>query len=318
MDLIYTDKNRVDIGVLSAYAFDLSFGASENDFEITLNANNDVLVDGAFVYIEGTEYGGRVDMKKASTNGEAITFGGRTWHGVLNSKIIEPYLGKDYFTASGEANSVLAELIMRLELKGLFVAAENNSGVNISNYQFKRYCKGYDGIRDMLASVNAKLKIEWVNRNVVLSAVPIVDYTKYPIDGDVATLTVESHKNKVNHLICLGKGELAAREVKHLYVDNNNNIVDYLYFTGLDEVADVYDNSNTEDLRADGLKRLEELRNNDKADISLSEDNELIYDIGDIVGASENKTGISVSAAVSQKIVKINNGAVSIEYKAGS
>ena len=199
MDLIYTDKNRVDIGVLSAYAFDLSFGASENDFEITLNANNDVLVDGAFIYIEGTEYGGIVDKKKASTNGETIINGGRTWHGVLNSKVIEPDTGKNYYSISGDANSAIAVLIERLGLADLFVAAENESGINISDYQFKRYCKGYDGIRDMLSSVNAKLKIEWVDRAVVLSAVPKVDYTKYPIDGDIATLTVESHRNKVNH-----------------------------------------------------------------------------------------------------------------------
>ena len=34
MDLIYTNANGEDQGILSAYAFDLSFGASENDFEI--------------------------------------------------------------------------------------------------------------------------------------------------------------------------------------------------------------------------------------------------------------------------------------------
>jgi hypothetical protein len=52
-------------------------------------------------------------------------------------------------------------------------------------------------------------------------------------------------------------------------------------------------------------------------EISISEIQGLSYDIGDVIGATEYKTGISVSAAVSQKIVKINNGVISTEYKAG-
>lgn len=318
MDLIYTDKNRVDIGVLSAYAFDLSFGASENDFEIILNANNDVLVDGAFIYIEGTEYGGIVDKKKASTNGETITYGGRTWHGVLNSKVIQPPAGSDYIGTTDDANDCIKYVINMLGLAGLFVAAENKSGINIPYYTFKRYCKGYDGIRDMLSSVNAKLKIEWKDHCVFLSAVPIEDYTESPIDGDIATLTVEACKNKVNHLICLGKGELAEREVIHLYADNSGKIVEYQTVSGLDEITDVYDNTSSEDLRADGIERFKELRNIDKAEISIPEDNQQIYDIGDIVGATEYKSGVNVTVAVTQKIVKINNGVISTEYKTGS
>ena len=60
-----------------------------------------------------------------------------------------------------------------------------------------------------------------------------------------------------------------------------------------------------------------ELRNDDKAEIALLESEGLSYDIGDIVGATEVKSGVSVSAAVSQKIVKIKNGVVSTEYKTG-
>ena len=151
-----------------------------------------------------------------------------------------------------------------------------------------------------------------------LSAVPITDHTEAPVDGDIAALTVERHEQKVNHLVCLGRGELAEREVVHWYADQNGAIVETQHYTGLDEVADVYDNSNSDDLASDGRKKLAELRDNDKAEIALNEDEERIYDIGDIVGASDVASGVSVVATVSQKIVKINNGAVSIEYKTGS
>lgn len=320
MDLIFTNSKKVDLGVLTAYAFDLSFGVEENDFEMTVNAEESTLEYGAFVYIENTEYGGIVDGMGSYTDSETVTYKGRTWHGVLNSKVIQPDAGKDYFTVSGEANGVLASLIERLGLSALFVASEIHSGVTISEYQFKRYCKAYDGIRDMLTSVGAKLCLTWKDRAVHLSAVPISDYTDAPVDGDIATLSVERYEKKVNHLICLGKGELAEREVIHLYVDQFGRIGDTQYYTGLDEIVDVYDNNGAEssaELREGGIERLEELRGIDTAEISATSTDERVYDIGDIVGAADIKSGITTAAAVSQKIVKIANGTVTIEYKTG-
>ena len=317
MDLIYTDANRKDQGILTAYAFDLSFGAAENDFEMTLGANEPALSDGSFAYIEGTEYGGIVDGIKASTNSNSVTYKGRTWHGLMNSKIIEPDTGEPYLIVSGDANEVLAMLIDRLGLTGLFVAVGELSGINIPKYQFRRYCKGYDGIRDMLGDNGAKLKIEWVNRAVQLSAAPVADYTDTPADSDTASLNVEKYSKKVNHLICLGQGNLTDREVIHLYVDQFGNIGDEQYYFGLEEIAETYENTNSEDLRQDGISRLKSLRNNDKAEISLNKANAIPYDIGDIVGASEIRTGITVAAIVTQKIIKIKNGVISTEYKTG-
>lgn len=320
MDLIYTNANREDIGALLAYGLDLSFGADENDFEMTLSSSAPMLDNGAFVYIEGTEYGGIVDAVETTTNGYTITYSGRTWHGCLNSKVIAPNPGTNYFTVSGDANAVLAELVERLALSDLFTAAEESAGINISSYQFNRYCKGYDGIRAMLAESGAKLKISWVNRTVRLAAVPIDDYTDYPVDGDIATLTVKRYAKTVNHLICLGSGELAEREVIHLYVDQYGGIGMEQYYTGLDEYTDVYDYGNAEssdDLRKNGTARLRELLNSDTADISIIESEGLVYDVGDIVGAKEYRSGVSVTAEVTQKIVKITNGVVRTEYKTG-
>lgn len=317
MDLIYTDAKRIDKGVLAAYEFDLSYGDSENDFELTLDQDVPPLEDSAVVYIEGTEYGGIVDYIKSASNDYTVTYGGRTWHGILNSKIIEPTPGRDYITVSGDANSLLAAFIPHLGLEGLFTAKSELSGITIKKYQFHRYCKAYDGLRAMLEDAGAKLKIEWVDRSVRLSAEPIADYTESPVDNDTATLSVESHKVKVNHLICLGKGELAAREVLHLYADRFGKLSNSQVYRGIEEYAEVYDNTSSTDLRKDGINRFKELRNIDKAEISLTEDDDRIYDIGDLVGATDLKTGATATTAVTQKIVKINNGAVSIEYKTG-
>lgn len=317
MDLIYTNANRIDQGVVPAYNFDLSYGAEENDFELTIGKNETPLEYGAFIYIEGTEYGGMVGAKRTTSDADSVTFMGRTWHGIMNSKIIEPDAGANYLIVSGDANVVLSAMIARLGLSELFVADENNSGINIPGYQFHRYCKGYDGLRDMLADNGAKLRIAWNDRVVRLSAEPIADYTDSPVDDDETVLSVEQHNSKVNHLVCLGRGNLADREVIHLYLDQFGRIGDTQYYTGLSEIADTYDNSNAEDLRSEGIKRLKELLDIDSAEISMSEDTNIAFDIGDIVGSTDITTGVTVSATVTQKIVKINNGFINIEYKTG-
>lgn len=321
MDMIFTDQRRVDQGILSAYSLDMSFGESENNFEMTVGVRSATLEFGAYLYMEGTEYGGIVDTKKSYTTDDNITYKGRTWHGVLNSKIIQPDPGADYYIVSGEANDLLGVLISRLGLSDLFVPSEESSGVVIEEYQFDRYCKGYDGIRAMLATHGAKLKFCWKDRKVCLSAEPVVDYTDYPIDGDVATLMVEQNNEKVNHLICLGRGDLADREIIHLYVDQFGSIGDIQFYTGIEEYTDVYDYSNaesSEELRKGGINRMVELRSTDKAEISLIESDTMMYDVGDIVPAKDVKSGISACAPITQKIVKINNGAVRTEYKTGS
>ena len=317
MDLIYTNTDLVDQGVLSAYDFDLSFGLDENNFELVIGTAEAILDYGSIVYMENTEYGGVVDAKKTKTNSESIIYRGRTWHGILNSKVIEPDPGEDYFVVSGDANEILRLLVDNLGLSTLFTVKAETAGIYIPNYKFHRYCKCYDGIADMLSDNGAKLKIMWNNLSVQLSAVPIDDYANSPLDGDIATLTVEQCENKVNHLVCLGRGELSEREVIHLFVDSYGNIGYNQVFRELAEFTEIYENSNSEDLESDGVKKLKELLNNDKAEITLSESDDFVFDIGDIVTASDVYTGIYAAAPVTQKIVRINNGAVSIKYKTG-
>ena len=323
MDLIYTNAKREDRGILLAYSLDLSFGedVEENDFELILGNNETALEDNSVIYIEDTEYGGIVDGVKINSESEATTHFGRTWHGVMNSKVIEPDTGENYLVVSGDAHEVLTALVSRMGLSGLFFVESESSGITITKYRIPRYCKGYDGIRKMLAANGAKLKIRWEHSAVALSVVPISDYSNEPVDDDIAPLVVERHGNKVNHLICLGRGELSNREIVHLYIDQNGRITDSQVYTGLEEVTEIFDYSNAEsldELIRGGVGRLKELRSNDKVEVSIREGVETVYDICDIVAAIDNKSGNVANATIVQKIVRINNGAVSIEYQTGS
>ena len=64
----------------------------------------------------------------------------------------------------------------------------------------------------------------------------------------------------------------------------------------------------------EGLVRLEEAHQADYLGIDL-EETEQTYDVGDLVGSTEQKTGISAVQEVVKKIIKINNDDITISYE---
>lgn len=320
MDLIFTNSKFEDVGVLSDYSFDLAFGTDENNFELTVDSSNNCCCEKSLVYIEGTEYGGIIDGIAVDTAENKLTYNGRTWHGILETRVIEPNEGEAYYIVSGEANAVIGSLIDRLGLSDLFEASTDDSGLMINSYQFARYVDAYKGITAMLESVSGKMRLIFKNGKVIVSALPIVDYSEdEEFDSDQIELNVEKTYNTVNHLICLGKGELTERLVVHLYADADGNISENQTLFGIDEVEKTHEMSSTdtvEKLIEEGTKKLKEYNSGGKVDMDF-EAEETLYDIGDIVGARENTTGIFVKEKISKKIVTIEKGVANIEYKVG-
>ena len=319
MDLVYADKNKIDVGVLLDFSFDLAFGSGENDFVLEVSTENNVCKEDYLVYIEGTEYGGIVDAIEVDSANRLIKYKGRTWHGILNSKVIQPDSGADYYTVSGDCNTIIGNLISRLSLGSLFRVVSESSGISVSNYKFRRYTLAYDGLLNMLESVDAKLHIEYtVDGFVELSAIPAVNYADDELDSDHISFTISKTFNPINHLVCLGQGELRDRTVIHLYCDASGNISTSQTFTGLDEYMAVYDYPNVEsaeELETEGRKHLKELNGSDTIDVDL--DDTYSFDIGDILQAVDVVTGISVTRRVTKKIVKIDKNIVNVNYKVG-
>lgn len=320
MDLIYMNPQREDLGVMKDYSFDLAFGESENDFECTVPRGNHCCGASFFLYVEGTEYGGIIDGIKVDTKNDEIKYLGRTWHGILESKIFEPDAGEDYLVLNGEGNEVLSFLVERMGLGGLFRVSSEDSGVTIKNYKMNRYIAGYNGIRKMLKASGGKLHISFNKGMVELSAVPLVDYTQdEQFDTDQMDFVIQKNFHPVNHVICLGKGELAEREVVHLYADASGNISEEQIFFGLDEVTEtfIYPNAeSTEELTQGGIDIIKESWNSNT--VSFDFDAEAsVYDIGDVVGAKEIVTGTEVDADITKKIVNIKGETITIQYEVG-
>lgn len=229
MDLIYTNASGVDQGVLEAYDLDMAFGVDENNFECTVDSSDHSCEPGSKIYAVGEEYGGVVDSIAVDTEAEKITYKGRTWHGVLEGKVICPPSGQDYLVLSGEANQLLAQLIQMIDSEDIFQVSTADSGIEINDYQVPRYVYAYTGIRNMLKAAGGKLHMEWTGSHVKLSVLPAMDYSQdEEFDASQTTFALEQQYRPVNHLICLGQGDLAERAVIHIFCDENGGVQPYV------------------------------------------------------------------------------------------
>lgn len=317
-ELIVTDASHVDQASLEDFTLDAAWGADENDFELTV----DRLIDaGSYVYFDGGECGGVVDSLKDSLKDgrSTLTYGGRTWHGMLANKILEPDKGKDYLTVSGTASTVIGSLISRVGLDGVFDAVDSPTAgaQTIKSYQFDRYVDAYSGLRKMCAASGLKLRLAYASGKVRVWAEPAAHYGD-SIDSDLIDFDATRTWRKPNHMIGLGKGELRNRIVSHWYADSKGNVTQTQTFKGLDEIAQVYDYSSAEadELAKNTKKKLQDLQSEGEVKVTVHEDSGIAFDVGDTVTARDNLTGITVNATISKKIVKVSGGVMSVDYEA--
>lgn len=317
MDLILATSSGVEECVLD-YDFDLDIGET-NDFQISLNYGtwDDRIAIGKKLYIPGTEYGGIIKYIQSATNTGSITLKGFTWRGYLGHRIISPPAGSDYCIVSGELNSVIASLV---SIPGFRV--ETKSTGRTVNYQFKRYVDVASGLEAMCESVGYRLDLKYVQTEdsgyVLVQALPVGNFggtIEYSQDSMIDFDSVNNQMG-VNHLLCLGKGELKDRIVVHLYADSSGNISQTQTITGVDEIVQVYDNSGAEleTLVESGTTKLKELISTQSFTPSIKDSGTELY-LGDIVSGIDYITGNSVTKPIISKIVKRTMGALSFNYR---
>lgn len=317
--IIVANKNGEELRRLKFTDYDYEVGETENTFLINIDRGEyEEIPKGARLYIPGTEFGGLFRKLDTNTEQDTISPGGLTWRGMMQKKLIYPPAGQDYAKATGEINFIIQSYV-ESAFPGMFIGSAEDTGVRVKNYQFDRYCSIEEGLRKMLKSVGHRLRIEYSQEDkaVKVDAVPIVDYSadvEFSSDLNL-NYTMHMQGDGVNHLVCLGKGELKDRVVYHLYVDAQGNIGTTQYFTGADEVTEVYDYAGAElpDLIQSGKKRLNELMNQDTFGITVSPTIEVA--VGDIVGGRDYLSGMTMKAPVIGKIARWQDGFQSIEYK---
>lgn len=321
MDFIVANKQLQEIGFLDSFKLmDFDIGVS-NDFEITLDLDywEENKIDfGYLIYSPNTEFGGFVEDIKVDTKDNTIKLKGYTWRGLLSQKIIEPPDGLAYLIVSGEANNILQEVIEG-HLSNFFIVDDITTTFTI-NYQFNRYTTMLDGFKKMLETEGARLDIHFDNTDmkVHIKAVAIQDYSEeleYSQDNQI-NFDTRDYRRGINHLICLGSGELTEREVIHLYLQEDETIGEVKFYEGLEERVAVYDYSNAEDIQDltnSGIERFNELINYKELSMSVEE---IPAELGDIVGGRERITGLSLKQPITQKILNITDKE-QIQFKVG-
>lgn len=316
MELIYADTIGVEIGFLTDFSLDLDIGDT-NDFEIAMIANEKIMDFGWKIYANSTEYGGIISKIDVDTAPNKIAYSGQTWRGILSNYIISPPPGEDYKIVSGNVSTIISGLISDFGIGSLYSVAA--SEIAVTNYQFDRYCTLLSGVEKMLKSVGYRLNIGCQNGAVTLTPTPIHDYSdelEYSQDSNI-NFRIQDNRNGVNHLVCLGQGDLKDRQVINLYLQSNGTIGTTQYYTGLSERADVFDFPSVEsldELEKFGRERFAILLNSQKMEMTIGD---IAVELGDIVGGRERITGTYMKKPITQKIVKGDAYSMKISYKVG-
>lgn len=307
-----TDSADVDLDVGDTNDFEINIPVSEYDTE---RMGYDCKI-----FIPGTEYGGIIGDLESNTSTEKVTLRGRTWRGMLEYKVVEPPAGQNHLILSGELNDMIRTLIGD-RFSGLFSVPDVDTGIAVKSWQVDRYVTLYNALQKLVSNYDRRLQIQYVQPEgleygyVTVQAVPIKDYSEqleYSQEEGIH-VTVRDCRNGVNHLVCVGQGENQDRIVLHLYVQRDGSIGKTQYYTGLDEISAVYDYSSAEadKLEEDGIKRLKELQNYKKSEMTIDDAD---LEIGDIVAGYDAVTNTQVIKPIIQKILKMQDGNITIDY----
>lgn len=325
MDFTVTDIYGQEKGYLEHCGVEFTIG-TDNNFEMKIQSQ---LFDAekhgknCRFFCPDTEYGGLIRSPRSVTEDNIVKLTGPSWRGILGQRALKPE-SNTYAYFNGEANTLLASYLSALNMTELFSASSEDSGIMFTDYQVPLQSMFLGAFEGALAEQGARLEIKYKQGEandkgyVLLGAVPITDHSndiEISEDGSLK-MDILDYKNGVNHLICLGKGELEDRQRIDLYAWPDGSIKKTQYYTGIDLIEDYYENASSDtsdDLEEDGREKFEDLKDYKQLRVSVSD---MDLELGDIVGGRDRITGIYMSAPVVRKIVTVTGkGRATIDYK---
>lgn len=312
MELIAIDQNRKERFVLNNSNSDFAVG-EENTFNISLPIILfEKMKNIKYVSFENTEFGGQIDSYKIDTESDLVNYSGRCWRKILDEKILVPPKGQDHLYVSGKITNIMQQALVETGLSKLF-EVENFSSESINNFKFNRYCTLLEGFCAILSKTDYVMKLNYKGGKVLIGAEKLKTIEVF--DNYDCQFQIEKSNSQINHLICLGSGELSQRQVLHLFLDNKNRIVDTQFYFGEDERVQIYDYPNVEDfdsLKMNGIERFKSLLKTESVEMSL---NDIDLEIGQFIVAIEHITNTNVKKRISKKILTQTNNQAVIRYE---
>lgn len=325
MELIHADGNLIELQMLTEFdAYEaisgLGYKYADNDFELQIPESVWAvrpIENGHYLYQLATEWGGRVE--NIQHIGTTVKCSGPTWRGMLARKIISPPAGQAYRSVTAvEANQAISTLI-GTSFGTLFTVSAAVSGITVSG-SF-RYTNMLGAIHAMLQQYGARLEIVFNGTQVELSVQSSVDYVDVELsqDYDAPLESSVAHGEAYNHVIALGRGELADREVVQLWRLDNGTVTTTAQPNDATDKQFILDFPNAESLEElINSATVKLLENSPVETIKINlEEIDTDLKLGDVVGGSDNVTGLKISKPITKKIFKVNNKGKTINYKAG-
>ena len=319
MDLIHANSARAELGYIDRFIkYDACISThaeiDDNSFALTLadaDWEADPIQIGDYIYIPGTEWGGRVEYIKHSTKSTEITVSGPVWRGMLCRKVISPPTGEAYFVVTDMEGNTVLRTVIDTSFLDFFVISEVNTGVTLSAQW--RYAVMLDGLQSAFSAAGLALNFSYSQRlkRPIISARVVNDYSQsvdISQDYGVYITTKQGGIEAYNHIIALGKGELTERTVIELFrLDNGTITEESPGNRGANDLVDIlnYPNAETADeLRKSAVSRLKESVPDNSVELDVS-DLDLAVSLGDIVGARDRLTGLVATATVTDMILTI-------------
>lgn len=229
MELIYTNDNLVEQGVIKDFEIDYAYGKDENDFEIKTPEIE--LEQGYYWHIPENDYGGVVDVIEA-TNEYECTYRGRSWQGILNSYAI---LDVDEIRTNITITQDGLKVTVKGNLKDILVYLTDETEIYVSDttttdevdITLDANMYMYDFIREIASSINCKVRMYYENETIYLEVISAIDYTQ---GGYFATdkfkVKYTTDVKIPNHFIGVNKTDDQVF-IKHIYTDEQGNVQPY-------------------------------------------------------------------------------------------
>lgn len=325
MELILTDTSWDEVGTLPYEGGDFELGDS-NDFALKLPPGAEIPADGCLVYSEDGEVGGIV--RGVESSGGEVTVTGLTWAGLLGEAVLEPAAGSAYWSDSGTVERIAARLIARLPGVGPLFAVSGSTGSGNVRHVFSgsrdstqqdsgRYMSGWAALWQLCIEHGCKATFAYDpdSRKIAVAMSAAEDRRDDEAAYACGASVSVTRTHPPNMLVCLGQGDLAARTVVRLYADRAGNVSGSQSIAGAEICARIYDDSSAEDeatLRSHGEAKLRSLIS-DAMQVKVDAP-DVDWDLGDVVGGTDEATGVSAEAVITRKVVKLDGGSASREY----
>lgn len=321
-DVILADGKLTPHASVSRVTLDWACGTDENDFELTIDdALAPNISQGWYFWLDGSDVGGRIVDRRVSVAGgtSTTTWIGQSWTGMLAAKILQPDPRQDYLTVSGKLPDILTGLMKRIGLDGVFTVQSDDSST-VTNWRFEnpRYVDAYTGFRNLLASCGRRLDFQAKDNHILLGITPVGIITN-TVDSDLVDFKAETNRRAPNHLIGLGSQELKNRLVVNYFADATGVVSQTQTLVGADEVCATYDYSNADlsTLQSETKKHLQELQTGGSVEVTLSDEVGDGLRVDDKIVATDQTSGVNVTAVVTKRVVKIDSGILTSTFEVG-